>query len=272
MGRLHLNSLWVGPQLDYLERLCLASARAQGHEFTLWSYESDRLAGVPAGTHLRDAAEVMPRERLLRYRDSGSVALGANLWRIELLSKGLGCWVDMDFIFLKPLDFGTDYLFGLEYEGWINNAVIYAPEGSALVHDLRTIPRSNVVPPWYGPRNRLKFIWRRFREGPIELEDYPWGTFSAGLLTYAIKRNKLLREAQSADTFYPVRYKDALALYQPAEIVEAMLSERTHAVHMWHSRLQGFRDAPPARGTFIDKMCRRFGVDPSLSAEQAAEG
>jgi len=270
MARLHLNSLWVGPRLDYLERLCLASARAQGHEFTLWSYEPDRLAGVPAGTDLRDAAEVMPRERLLHYRDSGSVALGANLWRIELLAKGLGAWVDMDFIFLKPLDFQTDYLFGLEYEGWINNAVIYAPAGSALVHDLQTIPRPNLVPPWYGPRNRVKFLWRRFREGPIELEDYPWGTFSAGLLTYAIKRNRLLPEAQPADTFYPVRYKDALALYEPAPTVEAMLSERTHAVHMWHSRLQGLRDAPPAPGTFIDKMCRQFDIDPSLTAEQAA--
>src|SRR3546814_6245370 len=78
-----------------------------GHDFTLWSYEPGALAGVPAGTDLRDAAEVMPRERLLHYRDSGSVALGANLWRIELLAKGLGCWVDMDFIFLRPVTAAT---------------------------------------------------------------------------------------------------------------------------------------------------------------------
>src|SRR3546814_6297529 len=103
-----------------------------GHDFTLWSYEPGALAGVPAGTDLRDAAEVMPRERLLHYRDSGSVALGANLWRIELLAKGLGCWVDMDFIFLRPVTAATPYLFGLEHEGWINNAVVHAPADSAL--------------------------------------------------------------------------------------------------------------------------------------------
>ena len=258
----HLNSLWVGPKLQYLERLCIVSAQANGHRFTLWSYDPQNLEGVPPGTELRDAAEVMPRERLLRYRDSGSVALGANLWRIELLAKGLGCWVDMDFIFLRPFDFGSDYLFGLEYEGWINNAVILAPEDSALVRHLQSIPKTNMVPPWWGPKNRLKFLWRRFKEGPIELQDYPWGTFSAGLLTHAIKRSGLMGKAQPPAVFYPVRYQDAQSLYAAAEVVEAMLTDETRAVHMWHSRLQGLRDAPPERGTFIDKMCRHYDVDP----------
>lgn len=257
-----LNSLWVGPRLQYLERLCISSAKATGHEFTLWSYDPAELEGVPEGTDVRDAAEVMPRERLIRYRDSGSVALGANLWRIELLAKRLGCWVDMDFIFLRRLDFSSDYIFGLEYEGWINNAVVHAPADSALVRDLQTIPRTNMVPPWWGPKNRAKFLWRRFREGPIELEDYPWGTFSAGLLTHAVKRNGLMHEAQPPDTFYPVRYKDALALYEPAHLVDAMVSENTRGVHMWHSRLKGLKDAPPEPGTYIDKMCRRYDVDP----------
>lgn len=258
-----LHSLWVGARLNYLERLCLASAKATGHQFTLWSYDPDHLAGVPEGTDLRDAAEVMPKERLLRYRDSGSVALGANLWRIELQAKGLGCWVDMDFIFLRPFEFESEYIFGLEYEGWINNAVVHAPAKSALVSDLQTIPRANMVPPWWGPKNKAKFLWRRFQHGPIQLEDYPWGTFSAGLLTYAIKRNGLIHEAQSPDTFYPVRYKDALALYEDAHHVEEMVTENTRAIHMWNSRLEGKKETPPARGTYVDKMCRLYDVDPT---------
>ena len=141
-----------------------------------------------------------------------------------------------------------------------------APADSALVVDLQTIPRPNMVPPWWGPKNRLKFLWRRWREGPIELEDYPWGTFSAGLLTHAIKRNRLMVHAQPPDVFYPVRYKDALALYEPARRVNAMLTPRTIAVHMWHSRLQGLRDAPPAPGSFIDEMCRRYEVDTDDTA------
>lgn len=272
MGLATFNSLWVGPRLNYLERLCLASAAAAGHRFVLWSYEPDKLEGVPPGTELRDAAEVMPRERLLRYRDTGSVALGANLWRVELLAKGLGYWVDMDFIFLRPFDFDDPYVFGWEYENWINNAVLLAPPQSEMVADLQAIPQPNRRPPWYGPRNTVKFWWRRLREGRIELEDYPWGTFSAGLVTHVVKRNRLQRHAQPPDVFYPVRWKDARTVYEPAEVVEAMVTDRTRAVHLWHSRLQGLRDNPPPPGSYIDVMCRRFGIDTTagLTAEAAS--
>ncbi len=260
----HLHSLWVGPRLNYLERLCLASAAAAGHRFTLWSYEPSALQGVPPGTDLRDAAHVMPRERLLRYRDTGSIALGANLWRIELLAKGLGCWVDMDFIFLKAFDFGTPYLFGWEEGNQINNAVMLAPAGSQLVFDLQDIPTPNRRPPWFGPRKSLEFYWMRWRLGRMELEDYPWGTFSAGLLTHAVKSNGLEQYAQPIDVFHPVSWADARSLYEPAEIVEDKVTARTCGVHMWHSRLHGLRDEPPPAGTYIAKMCEQFAIDPSV--------
>ncbi|NVD44751.1 hypothetical protein [Qipengyuania atrilutea] len=239
----------------------MASAKAAGHEFTIWSYEPDKLQNVPPGTDLRDAAEVMPQERLLRYRDSGSVALGANLWRIELLDKGYGCWVDMDLVFLRPFDFGQDYIYGWEYEDWINNAILMAPQGSKMVDDLKKIPQPNRRPPWYGPKRSLAFYWSLLRNGGMELEDYPWGTFSAGLVTYVVKRNRLSHYASAPEVFYPVRWKDARKVYEPAEVVEAMLTEETRTVHLWHSRLEGLRDAPPPKGSFIDKMCERFGVD-----------
>lgn len=263
MSLVRFNALWVGPRLDYLERLCIASAQAAGHPFTLWSYDPDTLQGVPPGVELRDAAEVMPREGLDIYQQRGMVALFADLWRIELLAKGLGCWVDMDLIFLKPFQDSDGYIFGWEYENWINNAILLAPQGSAMVADLKAIPQPNRCMPWYGPRSRLKFYWRRFREGRIELEDYPWGTFSSGLITYVVKKNGLTAHAQKPDVFYPVRWKDARALYAPAAEVEAMIGPDTRAVHLWHSRLQGLRDAPPPPGSYIDWACRHFGVDPT---------
>lgn len=257
---IELHSLWVGKRLGYLERLCLASASAAGHRLTLWSYEPEVLEGVPVGTDVRNAAEVMPRERLLRYRDSGSVALGANLWRIELLAKGLGCWVDMDLIFLKPLEFDAPYIFGWEYENWINNAVLYAPQDSPMVRDLQAIPRPNKRPPWWGPRRSVEFYWRRLRRGRMELEDFPWGTFSAGLVTHVVKRNRLQKFAQPPHVFYPVRWKDAAQLYAPAEVIQSKLGPETRAIHMWHSRLEGLRDRPPPPGSFMEMICREHGV------------
>ena len=255
-----LNSLWVGRELKYLERLCLVSARAAGHEFVLWSYDPHELRGVPDGFEVRDAAEVMPRERLLRYRDNGSVALGANLWRIQLLAKGLGYWVDMDFIFLKALDFNDPYVFGWEHAGWINNALLRAPAESAFVRDLLAIPQPNVRPPWYGPRRSLQFWWRRLRERHIGLEDMPWGTYSAGLVTHCVKTNGLEAHARAPEVFYPVTWADAKMIYGPAAAVEALVTPQTLAVHMWHSRLEQLVNAPPPPGSYVEAMCRRFGV------------
>ena len=99
-----LNSLWVGDSLGYLERLCLASARAAGHPFTLYAYAPEKLQHVPDWVELRDAREVMPEDRLLRYRGSNSIALGSDFFRYALMTKGVGYWY-IGFYFLKPLDF-----------------------------------------------------------------------------------------------------------------------------------------------------------------------
>ena len=99
------------------------------------------------------------------------------------------------------------------------------------------------------------------KDGHLGLEDMPWGTYSSGLVTHCVKKNGLQDTAQPPSVFYPLRWKDAKLLYGPVENVEALLSSDTRAVHMWHSRLAGLRDAPPPAGSFIDKMCRRYGVE-----------
>lgn len=258
-----LNSLWVGNRLGYLERLCLTSAVAVGHPVTLYSYEPEKLIGVPHGVELRDAAEVMPRKQLVHYSDSGSVALGANFWRYAMLAKGLGFWVDMDFYFLRPLEFESEYVFGWEYEGWINNAVLLAPADSQMVHDLLDIPQPNRRPPWYGPRRSLLFYWERLRKGHVGVEDMPWGTYSSGLVTYVANKNRLNAFAQSPDVFYPVRWKDAQNLYGPAVEVERLIGPETRAVHMWHSRLGGLHKYPPPAGSYIESACRKHDIDTS---------
>jgi len=256
-----LNSLWVGDRLGYVEQLCLASARSVGHEFTLYSYTPDRLRGLPAGIELRDAREIMPEEKLVRYSDSGAVQLGANFFRYALLAKGHGYWVDMDFYFLRPLDFEESYVFGWEYENWINNALLRAPPESGFVRDLCDLPQTNRRPPWFGPKRTLRYYWQRLTKGDIRVQDLPWGTFSAGMVTYLAKKYGVADQAQKPSVFYPVRWKDAAALFGPAEFIEAMITPESRAVHMWYSRLVGLIDKPPPRGSYTDVICRRFGID-----------
>ena len=257
-----LNSLWVGKTLGYVEQICLASALSVGHKFTLYSYTPETLKHVPTGVELRDAREVMPEERLVRYSDSGAIQLGANFFRYALLAKGVGYWVDMDFQFLQPLNFSEPYVFGWEYAGWINNALLRAPAESNLVRDLCDLPQTNRRPPWFGPRRSLYYYWNRLTKGDIEVQDLPWGTFSSGMVTYVAKKYGVANQAQKPWVFYPVRWKDGPALMGPAEKIEEMLRPETRAVHMWYSHLVRFVDKPPPRGSYLDIACRRYGVDP----------
>jgi hypothetical protein len=255
-----LNSLWVGERLGYIENLCLASAIAVGHPFTLYSYTPNILKGLPKGIDLRDAREVMPEEKLVRYSDSGAVQLGANFFRYALLAKDLGYWVDMDFVFLKPLDFKLPYVFGWEYENWINNALLRVPSDSDMAHDLCNIPQTNRRPPWYGPKRSLLYYWTRLTKGDVRVQDLPWGTFSSGMVTYVAKKHAVSEQAQSPAVFYPVRWKDARALFGPSEVIEQMIKPETRAVHMWYSRLVGLVDKPPPRDSFVDILCRKYGI------------
>ncbi len=257
-----LNSLWVGKELSYLERLSLQSAMHHGHKFRVFSYAPNELRGVPPGVEVRDASEVMPREKLISYAEcENGVALGANLWRYYMLAKGLGFWCDLDLVFVRPLDFSQPYVLGWEHEGWINNAVMFAPSDSAFVRDLFDLARPNARPPWFGPRRSLQFYWRRWRNGYLGLEDMPWGTYSAGLVTHIVKTRHLEKFVADPRVFYPVRWNEARLVYDDAEVVNERIAEDTRTVHLWHSRLGELAASPPREGSWIAEQCQRFGVE-----------
>lgn len=255
-----LNALWVGNELSYLEQLCLVSGLAAGHHFRLYSYEPGNLRGVPSGIELHDAAEVMPRERMITYAGTTSFALGSNFWRYEMLGRGFGYWVDLDVLLLKPFDFTDDYVFGWERQGTINTAVMLAPPDSKLVHDLRRVPKPGACPEWYGPRRKLQFYFDRLRGRPNGIEHLQWGTFGPLMFTYLLKKHGLTHFASPPEVFYPIDWRDARALYGPAPELEAMLSTETHAIHLYNSQLRELVKSPPPQGSYIAKVRSALGI------------
>lgn len=256
------NSLWVGEELTYLEQLSLRSALHQGHQFRVFSYSPKELRGVPAGVEVRDASEVMSRDKLISYAGcANGVALGANLWRYHMLAKGYGIWCDLDLVFVKPLAFSQPYVLGWELEGWINNAVMYAPSESEFVRDLFALTRPNVRPPWFGPKRSVEFYWKRWRNGYVGLEDLPWGTYSAGLVTHIVKKRRLEEFVSDPCVFYPVRWSEAHLFYEPAHLVNSKLTKDTRAVHLWRSKLAQLVSSPPTAESWIAQQCERFGVE-----------
>ena len=97
-----LNSLWIGEQLGYIEKLTLASALSVGHPITVYSYTPEKLRGVPNGVEVRDANQVAPYQALAHYFEGGSAALGTDFFRYAMQAKGLGYWVDLDLYLSGP--------------------------------------------------------------------------------------------------------------------------------------------------------------------------
>ena len=85
-----IQSLWVGGRLSTMEQLCIRSFQAHGHEFVLYVYEATD--GVPPGTVVMDANDIIPASRIFTYREHSTYAGFANFFRYKLLLEK-GGWV-----------------------------------------------------------------------------------------------------------------------------------------------------------------------------------
>lgn len=104
-----VQSLWIGPHLSRLERVCLSSFMKNGHRFQLYVYHEPK--GVPNGVELLDANHVVPEKDIFMYPHRKSYAAFANLFRYVLLERYGGYWVDTDIVCLRPLPHESCYVF-----------------------------------------------------------------------------------------------------------------------------------------------------------------
>jgi hypothetical protein len=192
-----------------MERLCIRSFLAHGHEFHLFTYGD--VAGIPAGTVIHSADEILDRSRIFTYKGNGSVAGFANMFRYKLLLDHGGWWVDLDIVCLRPFDFSDEYVFASEpaSDGEVlTNAILKAPRGSPF----------------------LEYVWQVCLEkDPSKLV---WGETGPRLVAEAVRRLNLERFAKPAKTFCPVSYREWRSLITP-DAAQGFDAD-TWAVHLWH--------------------------------------
>mgnify|MGYP001551932884 FL=1 len=133
-----IQSLWIGGQLSKVEQLCIQSFIDHGHEFHLYAYE--QITNAPQGTQLHNAREIIGEDAIFTYKNGwgkGSVSGFADWFRLLMIQKNGGWWVDMDIICLKKFDFAADIIFCSSFEGeygqLVNNCVFKAPGDSQFV-------------------------------------------------------------------------------------------------------------------------------------------
>ncbi|MGI9337623.1 MAG: hypothetical protein ACR2P4_03835 [Gammaproteobacteria bacterium] len=127
-----VQGLWIGGRLSALERLCIFSFCAHGHQFHLYHY--DKLQNIPQAEGLRliNAEEILPRTAIFRHR-KGSLAYFADNFRWELMRQKGGWWMDMDTICIRPLDIAAPLAFVRDIKAHrMLNGMLKFPRGHFL--------------------------------------------------------------------------------------------------------------------------------------------
>jgi hypothetical protein len=232
-----IQSLWIGPALSTMERLSLTSFVAAGHDVDLYVY--DDVAAVPEGVELRDAAEILPRERIFRYAKHETVAGFSNFFRYKLLLDRGGWWVDTDVVCLKRFKFKTEHVFASEIAKetpTVTSCVIRAPAGSPA----------------------MRMAWDVCdASDPNTLR---WGETGPRLCGTVVSELKLDDRVQPPQVFCPIPYHRWRDLLDPN--VKPSLGG-AYAVHLWNElwRREGVsKDGPYESRCLYGLLTRLFGL------------
>ncbi|WP_165899937.1 hypothetical protein [Borborobacter arsenicus] len=252
--------LWIGNSLGRIEHLSIASFLGNGHRVRVHAYGD--IQGLPSKVELAEAETTVPYELMaaLRHQETGSFALASDYFRYRLQETGAGLWSDLDVVCLKPLVIDSDSLFGMENKRKINGAILYLEAGLPITTELAGLFRENFIPRW----TRLKYalplkvggvFGRNF--GPADL---PWGTYGPLAITALARKHGLFRKAKPRDVFYPLRFRHAQSIFDPAASLDNVLTERTVTIHLWNEALKELKKTVPPHGSPLAKLLTEFGV------------
>lgn len=231
-----IKSLWIGSSLTLMEKLCIRSFLKFGHAFHLYLYEA--LDGVPEGAVVKDAAAVIPKERIFSNA-GGTYAMFSNLFRYKLLEKEGGIWVDMDVICLKPFNFQGDYVFASEKDKTGNDTaatcVMRTPKDAAIMGDCYALA-SKMQP------------------------DVPWGSAGPKLLKEQIALHGLGGFLSPHDHFCQTHWWQTEQFVSPDNHPQHAFA--SFAVHLWRDmwRRKGLDVNRAIPGSFYARLLENYGV------------
>jgi Glycosyltransferase sugar-binding region containing DXD motif len=201
-----VQGFWQG-DFTTMERLCVRSFQAQGHEFHLYHY--GEVKGVPEDVVMKDAAEIVPESRMHDFRCAQQFS---DAFRIALLLKKGGWHTDLDNVLLKPLDFTSEYIFYRDHdETTMSLALSKAPAGSLLL------------------QHCYDYVFSLSKE---ELACLPWQGIGAEFIVGAVEYFHMEKYAASGLAFDPVHHEHIRSIVDPT--VGFDLSD-SYSVHLFHA-------------------------------------
>lgn len=245
-------TLWIGDSLGALERACLKSMLRQGHSVALYCYRVP--VGVPEGIEILDASAIMPQSTI-RLSWAKRSDLYSDLFRYEIQKRALGTWLDLDVYLVAPLDLEKPYLFGQYEPGKVNGAVLRLPPDSPMLLPLLEQFKNGTVPKSLAWPRRLQVLARQAIKGRASgLANTPFGTTGPYALTAFSHRLGLISKALAPEVFYPVEWRNARWILDPAVKLADVITDRTVGVHLWNELFGAIKALPAPKGSFLAQL------------------
>lgn len=240
------RTFWYGPSLTWVARLCLASFVARGHGVELFSYGP--VDGLPRGVTARDAAEILPCDRVFQYRDGAGELSGpslhSNLFRYKMLRDIGGWWIDTDVLLLDapiptqvPIFAWEDS--ELNDRPLLGTAVLRFPAGSEIMD-------------------------RAYAEAVDLVARNPgWSVTGPRLFTRLVEDMALQQHALPQSMVYAITWPEAEKFVRPADCAEVVARTRgAPFVHLYHHglRVTGWIEDLPPQGSFLGDLVRSSGL------------
>ena len=254
-------TFWHGP-LDRLRQVCLKSQLAAGHKVTVYSF--DAIPGLPVGVANADAEAVLPHafsEKLRPPQPDGSwrdwtTLQFSDFFRMRLLSRRAGLWLDADVLLLKPveLDPAKPY-FAWERPFQLGNSALYLPSDHAIVAAFeKLMAQDELTPDWLALRHRLTFALRRLRGETKRLSDVRVAIYGPAALTALARRHGKLHDALPRRAFYAV-HAEPKRFFEPTDFSALIADPDVIGLHISPKRRI---DQPPVAGSLYAWAAQRF--------------
>lgn len=253
-----IQSLWIGTELTLNEQLCISSFIYHKHPFHLYTYNT--IKNIPNGVVLKDANEIIPESEIFQYY-SGSYAGFADWFRWALLYKRGGFWVDTDVVCVKPFDFDSKLIFGLEGFNIVCPAVLGFPKNHKFCAFLEEACRK---PNKFLPYDSFKIKKRKLKRAILGRgkESISWGESGGPVgFTKALVHFELLGFAKSFVHFFPISSENWNSIYDLTFEDDHKLFKNTYAVHLWNekSRIEKFdKNAKRAPESLIEHFRSKY--------------
>ena len=257
---LPLGTLWIGPELRWLDRLSLHSFVAKGHTVTLFHTGNLRDPQVD-GVTLRPARDVF--DYTDDFANAVSPSVFADIFRVNMIKASGLTWVDTDILCVQPLLAQDGYLIGYEDSGMINNAVMCLPSDSPALNCMaQALNDPDYVPSWL-PKARQ-----------AEAEKAPSGqrlTTAAHLVPNILGPRALSHfatqsgedsHAQASEVLNPVPWGLVDILFNPFGGVTGWTTPATRAIHLYASRIrQLHKRLRPYPNSIVGQIAAEIGFD-----------